>query len=220
MKQIILEKEWLEILDGQSPEFMARVMSAIFAFIPHETEPAELTQAERIAYEFIMKNIQLYQQRYDLEAGYEAVIKRRRAEEARKRRAEQNPSQKAQPKNDPKMITPIKHKQKLTFNPLPADGLPESPDIQHDDCLYSKFRQFYISYTGPKDSCSTEYARLRHQYPDNTEIPSALNNHLQRRYKWIRDIARLGFHSQQLPPMARFITEQCWNDLLPDLEHR
>ena len=77
MKQIILEKEWLEILEGQSPEFMARVMSAIFAFILHETEPADQTQAERIAYEFIMKNIQLYQQRYDLEAGYEAVIKRR-----------------------------------------------------------------------------------------------------------------------------------------------
>lgn len=60
MKQIIIEQDWLEILNEESPEFLARVMSAIYAFFITGTEPTDFSQAERIAFKLILKNISVH----------------------------------------------------------------------------------------------------------------------------------------------------------------
>lgn len=214
---IIIEKEWLEILDDQSPEFLAKIMSAVYAHFLHDTEPDGFTQAERIAYEFILKNIMRYQQHYDLEAGYEASIKRRRAELTRKRRAEEKQSQMAPERNDPKMVRPVKNCQNYKFRPLPADSELNMRRNSTDDHYYPAFLQFYQSYDGPKDDCDIEFARFKHQYPENISIADLLDRRLTNRRQWARDMAKLGLRTPPLPPMAEYISHQCWNDRLPRL---
>lgn len=217
MKQIIIEKEWLEVLDSQSPEFLSRVISALCAFILHDTAPDGLSQAEQVAYDFLLKNVLRYQEQYDLEAGYEAVIKRKRAEEARQRRAALKSKQDNATADKGKMIQPVKDNQNYLFRPLPADDELNMKRTSTDDYHYPRFVQFYQSYIGPKDSCETEYARFKHQYPENLSLSDLLLKRLDNRYRWARDLAKLGFCAPQLPTLREFITNQCWNDRLPDL---
>lgn len=216
MQQIIIEKEWLTILENQSPEFMSRVMSAIFAYILHETEPSGLSDAERVAFEFVLKNIERYQQQYDLEAGYEAVIKRKRSAEARERRRLEKSARK-EADDDPKLIVPVVCKEDCEVAPpVPDDEL----DVGLGPCdegHYERFRRFYLEYIGPKDSCEVEYARFRHCYKARLEIADKLRDCLERRYSWVRDLARKGFHTPPLPAMSVWLAEQGWNHRLPAL---
>ena len=62
-----------------------------------------------------------------------------------------------------------------------------------------------------------EYARFKHQYPENLSLSDLLLKRLDNRYRWARDLAKLGFCAPQLPTLREFITNQCWNDRLPDL---
>ena len=143
MKQIIIEKEWLEILNDESPEFLSRVMSAIYAFFLHGSEPDDLTQAERVAFKFIRKNVELYNERYDLEAGYEAVIKRKRAEKRKAERTMQQQADKPAVIDNPKLIKPVAPERMLPANPLTPDTPLSTRRTVDDDFSYDSFRKFH-----------------------------------------------------------------------------
>ena len=215
MKQIIIEPEWLGILENQSPEFLARVTSAIFAFFLHDTQPSGLSQAEQVAYDFLLNNILRYQQQYDLDAGYEAVIKRKRAAEARAKKSSLKSAGKAKAEAHPKLIVPVETKENYKTVPPVTDGELNLERTPADDYPYARFRQFYATYIGQKDSCDLEYARFRHRYPEDLSQAGRLFQAGENRYKWARDLAKAGFHTPPLPPMAEWLEQQGWNNRLP-----
>lgn len=218
MKQIIIEKEWLEILNDESPEFLSRVMSAIYAFFLHGTEPDNLTQAERVAFKFIRKNVELYNERYDLEAGYEAVIKRKRAEKRKAERTMQRQSDKPVVNVNPKLIKPVAPERMLPSNPLTPDTpLATRRTADGDDVFYDSFRKFHRDYLGEKDDCDTEYARFRHRFNANLDEASKLPAAIANFYSWRKKVAALGFFTEALPPLAQWIGAQGWRFRYPDL---
>ncbi|MEE0979245.1 MAG: DUF6291 domain-containing protein [Muribaculaceae bacterium] len=223
MKQIIIEQDWLEILNEESPEFLARVMSAIYAFFITGTEPTDFSQAERIAFKLILKNIHRYQEQYDIEAGYEAEIKRRRTERRRQERRameleSRNKAEAGSTLPEQRLIEPVEPEKPLPVNPLKNDP-PATVDFSDGELdYYVAFSQFHNDYQGPKDECQLEYARFKHQFGNHLQETGKLREKLLRFYSWRKTMAKKGYATEPLPTLKQWVSSQAWRQILPEDE--
>lgn len=89
MENIIIRKEWIEILERQSTHFRDTVMGAIFNFALRGVEPTDLDPMAMLAYEFIKTEMLRVDESLDFDAATEAAIKKKRADQRRAERAAQ-----------------------------------------------------------------------------------------------------------------------------------
>ncbi|MDE7154000.1 MAG: hypothetical protein K2O00_06100 [Muribaculaceae bacterium] len=87
MKNIIIRKEWIEILEKQSKEFRNNVMGAIYDYALRGTEPTDLNAMEQLAFDFIKTEMDRLDESLDFDGAQEAAIKKKRAAERRAERA-------------------------------------------------------------------------------------------------------------------------------------
>ena len=89
MENIIIRKEWIEILEKQSNEFRNTVLGAIYDYILRGAEPQGLAPMEKLAYDFIRTEMERLDKSLDFDGAQEAAIKKKRAAERRAERAAQ-----------------------------------------------------------------------------------------------------------------------------------
>ena len=87
MKNIIIRKEWIEILEKQSKEFRNNVMGAVYDYALRGAEPTDLTPMEQLAFDFIKTEMDRLDESLDFDGAQEAAIKKKRAAERRAERA-------------------------------------------------------------------------------------------------------------------------------------
>ena len=92
MQNIIIRKEWIEILEKQSVEFRNTVLGAIYDYILRGAEPANLNPMEQLAYDFIRTEMERLDQSLDFDGAQEAAIRKKRAAARRAERAAQKTS--------------------------------------------------------------------------------------------------------------------------------
>ncbi|MDE7154226.1 MAG: hypothetical protein K2O00_07275 [Muribaculaceae bacterium] len=87
MKNIIIKKEWIEILESYSTELRDMVMGAIYDFALRGKEPENLKPEDEIAYRLIKTEMLALDESLDFDGAREAAIRKKRAAERRAAKA-------------------------------------------------------------------------------------------------------------------------------------
>lgn len=213
MQNIIIKKEWIEILEQQSNELRDAVMAAIYDFALRNREPENLTPVAQVSYLFIKTEMLSLDASLDFDGAREAALRKKRAQERRAARAAEKATEQKKENSEAKIIT-IEKNRFHKCRPLPASGNVPAADRNDFDYFYA-FEEFYNLYPGQKDDLQLEYSRLRFQYAGlNQEIerfPDAIRFQMQ----WHQQMKARGYRVPSFPSMTRWLTDQCWRDKFP-----
>ncbi|MDE7153027.1 MAG: hypothetical protein K2O00_01115 [Muribaculaceae bacterium] len=215
MKNIIIKKEWIEILEQHSNELRDTVMSAIYDFALREKEPEILSPEAEIAYKLIKTEMVALDEALDFDAAREAAIRKKHVAE---RRAAKAAEQKAEQKKEhygAEIIT-IEKNRTHKFRPLPKSAdVPLVPIQRYDN--YYDFKEFYDLYPGEKDDVEQEFSRLIFQFDDiEQEIPRFAGS-LQVQIAWKESMKAKGYRVAPFPVLRHWLTDQCWRDKMPNV---
>ncbi len=215
MKNIIIKKEWIEILEQHSTELRDTVMGAIYDFALREKEPEKLRPEAEIAYKLIKTEMVTLDAALDFDAAREAAIRKKRAAE---RRAAKAAEQKAEQKKEHQAaeIITIEKNRTHKFRPLPKSAdVPLVPIQRYDN--YYDFKEFYELYPGEKDEVEQEFSRLIFQFGDiEQEIPRFAGS-LQVQMAWKESMKAKGYRVAPFPALRHWLTDQCWRDKMPNV---